>query len=118
ELFRECAEFVELVSSPAQLPGVLNRALNTAIGKPGVAVLVIPGDVALADSPLEAVLQPALPVAPHIVPPAADIERLASLLNGDKAITILAGSGCAGHHDAVVALAERLKAPVVHALRG
>ncbi|CAM3999102.1 ubiquinone-dependent pyruvate dehydrogenase [Bordetella tumulicola] len=118
ELFRECADFVELVSSPAQLPGVLNRALNTAIGKQGVAVLVIPGDVALADSPLEAALQPALPVAPHIVPPAADIQRLASLLNGDKAITILAGSGCAGHHDAVVALAERLKAPVVHALRG
>lgn len=39
-------------------------------------------------------------------------------MNEGKAITILAGSGCAGHHDAVVALAEALKAPVVHALRG
>src|SRR5690606_27488417 len=118
ELFRECADFVELVSSPAQLPGVLNRALNTAIGKRGVAVLVIPGDVALAESPVEAVSTPALPVMPHIVPPAAEIKRLAELLHTGKAITILAGSGCAGHHDAVVALAQRLKAPVVHALRG
>lgn len=118
ELFRECADFVELVSSPAQLPGVLNRALNTAIGKHGVAVLVIPGDVALAESPVEALSTPALPVMPHIVPPAAEIKRLAELLHTGKAITILAGSGCAGHHDAVVALAQRLKAPVVHALRG
>lgn len=119
ELFRECADFVELVSSPAQLPGVLNRALNTAVGKQGVAVLVIPGDIALADSPVNGAPPPALPVLPHVVPPSAEIERLASILNeGSKAITILAGSGCAGHHDAVVTLAERLKAPIVHAMRG
>jgi len=119
ELFRECADFVELVSSPAQLPGVLNRALNTAVGKQGVAVLVIPGDIALADSPVDSTPPPALPVPPHVVPPSAEIERLASILNeGGKAVTILAGSGCAGHHDAVITLAERLKAPIVHAMRG
>ncbi|MCC3262953.1 ubiquinone-dependent pyruvate dehydrogenase, partial [Paenibacillus polymyxa] len=51
ELFKECADFVELVSNPAQLPGVLARAINTAVGRQGVAVLVIPGDVALAAAP-------------------------------------------------------------------
>ncbi|CAO3381953.1 ubiquinone-dependent pyruvate dehydrogenase [Azospirillum argentinense] len=118
ELFRECADFVELVSNPAQMPGVLSRALNTAIGRNGVAVLVVPGDVALAAAPVNAVPPPAPPVAPRVLPPDAGIARLAALLDEGKAITILAGSGCAGHHDAVVALADRLKAPVVHALRG
>ena len=117
-LFQECADFVELVSNPAQLPGILNRALNTAIGRDGVAVLVIPGDVALAAAPVAAAKFRSLPVPPRMVPPAAEIEQLAALLSESKAITVLAGSGCAGQHDAVVALAERLKAPVVHALRG
>lgn len=118
ELFRECADFVELVSSPAQMPGVLHRALNTAIGKNGVAVLVIPGDVALAAAPVDAVPPLALPAAPRILPPEGEIARLATLLDEGSAVAILAGSGCADHHDAVVALAEKLKAPVVHALRG
>ena len=50
ELFRECSDFCELVTNPAQITGVLARALNTAVGKGGVAVIVIPGDVALAVS--------------------------------------------------------------------
>src|SRR5213596_2909161 len=49
ELFRECSHFVELISSPAQMPEVLHRAMRSAIGKRGVAVVVIPGDVALAE---------------------------------------------------------------------
>ncbi|MCB5363836.1 ubiquinone-dependent pyruvate dehydrogenase [Pusillimonas sp. CC-YST705] len=118
ELFRECADYVELVSSPKQFPGVLNRALNTAVGKGGVAVLVIPGDVALSECDLVASEHFALPAAPHVIPHDAEIQSLAALLNTDKPVTILAGSGCAGQHDAVVALAERLKAPIVHALRG
>ncbi|OLP62550.1 pyruvate dehydrogenase [Xaviernesmea oryzae] len=118
ELFRECADFIELVSNPAQMPSVLHRALNTAVGRNGVAVLVIPGDVALADAPVSAVPVPALPGKPRLVPADADLAQLAAHLDKGKAITILAGSGCAGSHDHVVALADRLKAPVVHALRG
>ncbi|MBO9644168.1 MAG: ubiquinone-dependent pyruvate dehydrogenase [Pseudacidovorax sp.] len=118
ELFRECADYVELVSNPAQMPAVLHRAIQTAVGRGGVAVLVIPGDVALAAAPVDAA--PRIPLAPRprIVPPDAALDELAAHLDGSRAITILAGSGCAGHHDAVVALAERLKAPIVHALRG
>ncbi|WP_295536437.1 ubiquinone-dependent pyruvate dehydrogenase [uncultured Pseudacidovorax sp.] len=118
ELFRECADYVELVSNPAQMPAVLHRAIQTAVGRRGVAVLVIPGDVALAAAPLDKA--PRLPLAPspRVVPPEPALRELADHLNGARAITLLAGSGCAGHHDAVVALAERLKAPIVHALRG
>ncbi len=49
QLFRECSHYCELVSQPEQLPGVLEAAIRTAVGKRGVAVIVIPGDVALAD---------------------------------------------------------------------
>ena len=46
-LFRECSHYCELVSDPAQLPGVLETAIRAAIGRRGVAVVIIPGDVAL-----------------------------------------------------------------------
>ena len=118
ELFRECADFIELISNPAQLPGVLYRALNTAVGRKGVSVLVLPGDVALLPAPAMGAAHAALPKAPRILPPVSEIERLAATLNASKTVTILAGSGCAGSHDALVALAARLKAPIVHALRG
>ncbi|WP_454915219.1 ubiquinone-dependent pyruvate dehydrogenase [Xanthobacter sediminis] len=118
ELFRECSHFVELVSNPAQMPQVLQRAMRTAIGRRGVAVVVIPGDVALRPAPAGARPEWAPLATPRLVPEAAELTRLADLLNGSERVTILAGSGCAGAHDAVVALADRLAAPVVHALRG
>lgn len=118
ELFRECSSFVELVSNPAQMPEILSRALNTAIGRQGVAVLVIPGDVALAEAPPGAKAGWSLPAPPRVVPADAEIDRLAAWLQPSRATTILAGSGCAGAHDELVALAEALKAPIVHALRG
>ncbi|MFN6980682.1 MAG: ubiquinone-dependent pyruvate dehydrogenase [Brevundimonas sp.] len=118
ELFRECSDFCELVSNPAQMPGVLARALNTAVGKGGVAVIVLPGDVALAAAPAGASPDWTVPGKPRITPAVADVARAAALLNGAEKVTILAGSGCAGAHDQVLALAEALQAPVVHALRG
>ena len=118
ELFRECSHFVELVTNPAQMPEVMHRAMRAAIGKRGVAVIVVPGDVALLDAPKGATgTFPALN-APRIVPNAADIDTLVTLLDDAKAVTLLCGAGCAGQHDAVVALADTLGAPVVHALRG
>jgi pyruvate dehydrogenase (quinone) len=118
ELFRECSDFCELVTNPAQITGVLARALNTAVGKGGVAVIVIPGDVALAKAPDGASTEWNAPGRPRISPAEVDLDHAAELLNGANKVTILAGSGCAGAHDAVVALAEALQAPVVHALRG
>ena len=118
ELFRECSDFCELVSNPAQIPGVLARALNTAVGKGGVAVIVLPGDVALARAPDGASPDWSAPARARISPAAEDVTRAAQLLNGADKVAILAGSGCAGAHDQVLALAEALQAPVVHALRG
>ena len=117
ELFKECSHFVELVSSPAQMPHVLHRAMRSAILNRGVAVVVIPGDVALQEvednlKPWPALAKPRTLPAPH------DLDRLVELLSQSKAVTLMCGAGCAGAHDQVVALADALGAPVVHALRG
>jgi len=118
ELFRECSHFCEMVQDTAQLPELLHRAIRTAIGQRGVAVLVIPGDVSMKTAPDHArAAMPAL-VAPRIVPDAGEIATLAATLNASKAVTLLCGSGVAGAHDEVVALADALGAPIVHALRG
>lgn len=118
ELFRECSHFVELVSNPAQMPEVLHRAMRTAIGRRGVAVIVLPGDVALKPAPENARSTWAPIARPRLVPDEEEVSRLADLLNVSERVTILAGSGCAAAHHAVVALADKLAAPVVHALRG
>lgn len=118
ELFRECSHFCEMVQTPEQMPELLHRALRTAIGQQGVAVLVIPGDVALKDAPDHARADFAAPLPPRVVPQVQEIDRLAELLDGSQAVTLLCGSGVAGAHAEVVALAAALKAPIVHAYRG
>ncbi|MDM0015570.1 ubiquinone-dependent pyruvate dehydrogenase [Variovorax sp. J22P168] len=118
ELFKECSHFVELVTHRAQMPEVLHRAMRAAIGQRGVAVVVVPGDVALLPAPQDARIEWPVMAPPRLLPNEGTIAQLAQLLDASERVTILAGSGCAGAHDAVVALADRLAAPVVHALRG
>lgn len=118
ELFRECSVYSELVGDPAQLPWVLEIAMRTAVEKRGVAVVVVPGDVFFADAPDRRATAPILPTRSTVVPDAAGLEAAASILNGAKKVTILAGAGVAGAHDEVIALAAKLQAPIVHALRG
>src|SRR5499427_9541152 len=120
DTFKECSHFCELISSANQMPRTLEMAIHAAISKRGVAVVVIPGDVAL-QSALEAPLpKPSglLPAGPAAAPASADLDRLAALLNGNARVTMLCGSGCQGAHAQLLALAQCLKAPIVHALKG
>ena len=118
ELFRECSHYCELISNPEQLPQVLAIAMRKAILNRGVSVIVLPGDVALKPAPEDAKVSWYTPVLPKVTPQPTELEKLAELLNGATNITMMCGSGCAGAHDEVIRLAETLKAPVVHALRG
>jgi pyruvate dehydrogenase (quinone) len=119
-LFQECSHYCELVSEPGQLPRMLEIAIREAVGKRGVAVIVLPGDVALqaaADAPMPKIAG-LLPPRPVVTPAQAELKSLAALLNGDDSITILCGSGCEGAHEELLAIGKKLKAPMVHALRG
>src|ERR1700736_4471439 len=113
-LFKDCSHYVELVSNPKQLPQILKRAIRVAIAKRGVAVVVLPGDVALMKIDAN-VPEWIVPAAPVVRPAAVEIEHLASFLNEASRVTLFCGAGCAGAHGEVVELAKKVKAPTVPA---
>ncbi|CAM4329733.1 ubiquinone-dependent pyruvate dehydrogenase [Kerstersia similis] len=120
ELFRECSHYCELVSDASQIPYVLDNAIRAAVGKRGVAVVVLPGDVALQASPRKSVTsrRGLLPPQPKVTPADEEITALADLLNDSSKVAIFAGRGCAGAHAQLLQLADVLKSPIVHALGG
>jgi pyruvate dehydrogenase (quinone) len=119
-LFKECSHYCELVSGADEMPRTLEIAIREAVGKRGVSVVVIPGDVAM--QPAAAAPPPnvmgLLPPYPVVLPAYEDLERLAKLLNDDSRVTLLCGSGCKDAHEQLLALGERLQAPMVHTMRG
>jgi pyruvate dehydrogenase (quinone) len=119
-LFKACSHYCELVSSPRQMPRVVEIAIREAVGRRGVAVVVLPGDVALQEAePAPAAASVSLlPPQPIVSPKPAELTALAELLNQAKRVTLLCGSGCAGAHEQLLALGDRLKSPMVHALKG
>jgi pyruvate dehydrogenase (quinone) len=118
-LFKECSHYCELISAADQMPRKLEIAIREAVANRGVSVVVLPGDVALLPA-FEVPLPELSSLLPRpIVTPASDaLDQLAGLLNGENRVTMLCGSGCEGAHDQLMALAQRLKAPIVHALKG
>lgn len=118
QLFREASVYTELVSSADQLPHVLEGAMRAAIEKRGVAVIVVPGEVFLQPATGRPRSAPIRLSRPVIRPADSELDQIAELLNAHRSITILGGAGTEGAHAEVIALADRLKAPIVHTLRG
>jgi pyruvate dehydrogenase (quinone) len=117
-LFAQCSHYCELISQSEQIPRVLEIGIQTAIARRGVSVIAIPGDVALRHA---VVSEPRLhfpPPKPTVYPAEDEIETLAKVLNKSDKVTILGGAGCAGAHPELIAIAGKLNAPIVHALRG
>ena len=117
DVFKGCSVYCEMILTPEQARRKTVAACQAALTKRGVAVLVVPADIANAAAHEER------PYAVHarrplIRPSDADLDEIAAMLNRSEAITIYAGAGCAGAHDEVVATAARLKAPMAHTSRG
>jgi len=117
DVFKGCSVYCEMIVTPEQARRKTVAACQAALTRRGVAVLVIPADVANAAAHEEP------PYAVHarrplIRPSDEDLDAIAAILNKSEAITIYAGAGCAGAHDEVVATAARLKAPMAHTSRG
>jgi len=117
-LFAQCSHYCELVSQPEQMPRVLEIAMQTAISKRGVAVVALPGDVALRDAVERAPRLRFSEPRPTVCPSDDELNILADLLIRSERITILAGAGCVGAHAELMELAGTLQAPIVHAMRG
>src|SRR2546423_1958934 len=117
DVFRGCSVFCEMIVTPEQARRKTVAACQAALTKRGVAVLVVPADVANApahDEPLYTVHTR----RPLIRPNEADLDAIAAILNKSDAITLYAGAGCAGAHDEVVAVAARPTAPIARTPRG
>ncbi|MGV9678678.1 pyruvate dehydrogenase [Nocardia sp. NPDC003482] len=117
-LFVECSHYCELVSQPEQLPRLLNIAMQTAVGRGGVSVLALPGDVAARDAAHPTPRAVSIATPAPVVPPPDRIDELARLLDESEKVMLFCGAGCRDAHDEVMRLAETLAAPVGHSLGG
>lgn len=117
-LFNECSVYSEMISSAEQAPRVINSAIHHAYGAPGVAVLTIPGDVADFDAPAPVADVSTRPPKPRVIPADESLRELAAAIDEATKVTIFAGVGVRGAHDDVIALADKIAAPIGHSLRG
>ncbi|MFL6761830.1 MAG: thiamine pyrophosphate-requiring protein [Sphingomicrobium sp.] len=122
-MFADVAEYVQEVTHPAQLPHVIDRAIRLALARRGPSVIVIPKDV--QERPFEAPRRahgftrsgPGY-TRPVLVPPEAELEKAADILNAGEKVAILIGAGAIGAAHEVTAVAEKLRAGVAKALLG
>ena len=117
-LFAECSHYCELIGQPQQMPRVLRIAIQHALGRGGVAVVVMPGDVAHRPAANATGTSALGGPRGRPVPAPAQVEALAGVLNRARTVTLFAGAGVRDAHDEVMQLAGKLQAPVGHALGG
>ncbi|MFE1953436.1 pyruvate dehydrogenase [Streptomyces sp. NPDC059524] len=117
-LFQECSHYSEMISSPKQMPRVLQTAIQHAVGQSGVSVVTLPGDVADQPAPERSVETAIVTSRPTIRPGDAEIDKLVEMIDEAEKVTLFCGSGTAGAHAEVMEFAEKIKSPVGHALRG
>lgn len=117
-LFRECSYYCETISSARQMPRVLQIAMQHAVGLQGVAVIALSGDVAMEEVEENHLHHRVLVKRPAVRPCDHEIQELAAMINSASKVTLLCGSGCAGAHDELMQLGEKILSPIVHAQRG
>lgn len=118
QLFRECSHYSEMISSPQQMPRLLQTAIQHAVGRSGVSVVTLPGDIAdhaAPEKPLETAL---VTSRPTVRPGDAEIDRLVDMIDEAEKVTLFCGAGTKGAHAEVMEFAQKIKSPVGHALRG
>ncbi|MEE1819372.1 pyruvate dehydrogenase [Streptomyces sp. NPDC090082] len=118
QLFRECSHYSELISNPQQMPRLLHTAIQHAVGRGGVSVVSLPGDIASQPAPERSAETALVTTRPTVRPGDTEIDALVRMIDEAERVTLFCGSGTAGAHPEVMQFAERIKAPVGHALRG
>lgn len=116
-LFTDVAEFTRTITSPSQLPYMLEQAVNTALERQGVAVLTLPGDIGGLEMDKHAAEPKFVDLHPSTTPDADLLAKAAGLLNGAHKVTMLVGMGARDAREAVLSTAEALSAPMVLTLK-
>lgn len=118
KLFSDCSYYNEMATTPKQFPRMLQSAIQSAVTRRGVSVIGLPGDLAKAPSTSVDTSVLNYTSAPEVCPAEEDLAQLADLLNNHSRITLFCGIGCRGAHEEVIALSEKLNAPVVYTFKG
>jgi pyruvate dehydrogenase (quinone) len=117
KLFDDCSYYNQVATTPKQFPRMLQAGIQAALHRKGVAVLGLPGDLTSMDTEEVATATQNFNPIPVITPSAEDLVKLAALLNKHQKITIFCGIGAADAHDEVIALSQKLNAPVGYSFR-
>jgi pyruvate dehydrogenase (quinone) len=117
KLFDAAALYIGRIVNPQQARAVIGTAILTAMIDKGPTVISLPGDVA-SSSVSDDFPAVKIPSNPAIRPADADIERLSGMIENAKNVAIFGGDGCRDARDEVIALADKLKAPVGYSFRG
>ncbi|MEU6551264.1 pyruvate dehydrogenase [Streptomyces sp. NPDC046915] len=117
-LFTECSHYSELISSAKQMPRLLQTAIQHAVGRSGVSVVSLPGDIAAQPAPEKTASAALVTSRPTVRPGDAEIDELVRMIDRADRVTLFCGSGTAGAHVEVMEFAGKVKSPVGHALRG
>jgi len=117
-LFRDVCLYTETVSSPAQAPAVIHQAISAAYAGRGVAHLTLPQDVISAKPDGGIASVATLRPLPEFAASAADVTMIARQIDAAGNIVVMCGSGCHGAADELRALSDRLKAPLIHSVKG
>lgn len=118
-LFNECSGYCEMVNSPEQGAIILHHAIQSTMAGKGVSVLVIPGDLTMQPAANGTLLDSTISKkTPRIYPDPEEAEALARAINAAKTVTLFCGAGVKDAREQVFALAQKIKAPIGHALGG
>ncbi len=117
-LFVECSGYCELISQAGQMPRVARAAVQHALGRGGVSVLAISGDVLHRSAAAPTGKSDVLVAKATAVPPAEQVRALAERLDQAETVTLFCGAGVEGAHAEVMGLAGKLQSPIGHTLRG
>jgi pyruvate dehydrogenase (quinone) len=117
-LFRDVSLYTETISTAAQAPAVIHQAIAAAYAGPGVAHLTLPQDVLSAK--VDGAVSSVATLKPRSEFPAAaeDIAKMAERIDRAGSVVIMCGAGCRDAADLLRALSDRLKAPLIHSVRG
>lgn len=107
-----------MVSNPEQMPRLGHIAMQTALGRGGVSVLVLPRDVAHRAAATPVRRSTLVNESASVVPPSDQVHRLAEVINAADKVTLFVGAGARDAHDEVMRLAATILSPVGHALGG
>jgi pyruvate dehydrogenase (quinone) len=117
-LFRDVSLYTETITSPEQAPGVFHQAIATAYAGRGVAHLTLPQDVIVAKAEGEFSSVATLKPRQEFAASDEDIAEITRWIDDADSVVIMCGGGCRGAADQLRALSDRLKAPLIHSVKG